>query len=174
MPVPQQKFREIVFQLLYSYDLGRASEEDMLPLLMKELAVTRKVVRSAQEKVRKIIEKQNEIDEDIARISKSYEFERIQSVERNILRLGVYEMLYDDDIPPKVAIAEGMRLARKFGTPESASFINALLDHLYKHKLGQSGDQNEIEQSLKALIQSEENARKAAEESPLKSEEESG
>lgn len=130
MSIPQQKFRELVLQLLYSHDIGRASEEDMLPLMMAELAVTRKTVRDAQQKVRDIISKQTELDALLAQTSQSYDFERIQTVERNILRLSAYELLFDDSIPPKVAIAEAVRLARKFGTPESAGFINALLDSL--------------------------------------------
>lgn len=132
MPLPQQKFREIVFQLLYSYDMSQATEEDMLPLIMTELSVTKKAVQEAQMRVQAILAKLNEIDKMIAVASLSYAFERIASVERNILRLGVFELLFDDDIPPKVAISEAMRLARKFGTPESAAFINAIMDNLYK------------------------------------------
>lgn len=132
MALPQQKFREIVFQMLYSYDISRASDEDMLPLLMAELSVSKKEVELAQKRVRTIVDRQAEIDSIIAEASKSYEFERIHTVERNILRLGVYELLFDDDIPPKVAISEALRLARKFGSPESTSFVNAVLDNLHK------------------------------------------
>lgn len=64
--------------------------------------------------------------------STSYEFERIPRIERNVLRLGVYEIMYDSDIPPKVAIAEAIRLTRKFATPESATFVNAILDSILK------------------------------------------
>lgn len=132
MSIPQQKFREIVFQLLYSHDMGQATEADMLPMMMNELLVTKKVVVQAQERVRAILEKQSEIDQLITKTSESYAFERISSVERNILRLGICEMLFDDTVPPVVAIAEAVRLARKFGSPESASFVNAVLDHIHK------------------------------------------
>lgn len=132
MSLPQQKFREIVFQMLFSIDMGQASEEDMLPLLMAELSVTKQSVRKAQERVRNLLTRQSEIDALIAKSSTSYSFERIQSVERNILRLGIFEMLYDDEVPPKVAIAEAVRLTRKFSTPESGHFVNAILDSIYK------------------------------------------
>lgn len=138
MSLPLQKFRELVFQMLYSRDIGNATDEDMTPLLMGELAVTKQSVRQAQERVHAILEKQADIDEKIAQSSQSYAFERIQSVERNVLRIGVYELFYDPEIPPKVAIAEAMRLARKFGSPESATFVNAILDHLYKSKNGEA------------------------------------
>ena len=162
MSLPQQKFREIVFQMLYSHDMGRASNEDMLPLLMAELSVTRQSVRSAQERVQEIVAKESEIDDIITKITRSYNFERIQSVERNILRLGVFELLYDDQIPPKVAIAEALRLARKFGTPESSTYVNALLDNIYKESIGETVDSGKMSQVTEKLIESEEIANKAA------------
>lgn len=160
MPVPQQKFREIVFQLLYSQDMGKSEEQDMLAMMMAELAVSRKVVRDAQVKMREIIARLPEIDALIAKSSHGYAFERIQSVERNILRIGIYELLHDPDIPPKVAIAEALRLERKFGSPEGASFINALLDNVWKSSQGLKVDQQQIEKSLQALQQKEEMIKK--------------
>ncbi|MBA2728858.1 MAG: transcription antitermination factor NusB [Parachlamydiaceae bacterium] len=151
MAIPQAKFREIVFQLLYSYDTGHAQEDDLIQLLMKELAVTKNALRQANLKVDQVHEFKDELDKAIASVSQSYGFERIQSVERNILRLGAYELIYDDSIPPKVAIAEAMRLARKFGSPESASFVNAILDNLYKSSLGEPIHSQNIKQRLEEL-----------------------
>lgn len=162
MAVPIQKFREIVFQMLYSYDIGGPSEEEIQELLMKELAVTRKTVKLAQERVDEVRSHLKEIDKLILKTCVSYEFDRIQTVEKNILRLGIFEMLFDDSIPPKVAISEGMRLARKFGSPESAGFINAVLDNLYKASIGESVDHKEIEQSTQKLIQIEEISKEAS------------
>lgn len=158
MSLPQQKFREIVFQLLYSHDMARATENDMIPLLMGELSVTKKAVRTAQERTQVIITKQNEIDQLISEASHAYNFERIPSVERNILRLGIFEMLFDEDIPAKVAIAEAIRLARKFGTPESASFVNAILDNLYKKSTGQATNTSDLDKAIEELDKSIEQA----------------
>lgn len=155
MAIPQAKFREIVFQLLYSYDMGHATEEDLTELLMAELAVTKSSLRLANIKVEEIIKIKNELDKSIASISQSYNFERIQSVEKNILRLGLYEMIYDNSIPPKVAIAEAMRLARKFGSPESASFVNAILDNLYKISIGEKVYSTIVQKCLEDLEEGE-------------------
>ena len=103
-----------------------------------------------------------EIDAVIAKTSQSYAFERIQSVERNILRLAVYELLYDPEMPPKVALAEAVRLTRKFGSPEAAAFVNALLDGIYKSSQGIKISHVEIDQSATALQKSEEVSREAA------------
>ncbi len=151
MAIPQTKFREIVFQLLYSYDTGHSEEEDLTELLMKELAVTKNSLRLANLKVDQIYNLKDEIDKTIANVSQSYAFDRIQSVEKNILRLGTYELIYDDSIPAKVAIAEAMRLARKFGSPESASFVNAILDNLYKTSIGEPVHSAIIKQRLEEL-----------------------
>lgn len=137
MALPQQKFREIVLQMLYSKDIGQASDEHMIPLLMKELSVTKSAVRNAQKRVYDILNLLTKIDNLIAETVTSYKFERIQTIERNVLRLGIYELLFDDAIPPKVAIAEAIRLSRKFSTPESATFINAAMDALFKSHCGE-------------------------------------
>jgi N utilization substance protein B len=164
MAIPQQKFREVVFIMLYSMDISRAKGKEVQDLLMAELAVTKKVVRDAQDRVEKILLKQSEIDTTIAKSSLSYAFERIQTVERNILRLAIFEMLFDDEIPPKVAIVEAVRLARKFSTPESSLFINAILDSVYKTSLGETVDTKQIDLIVDQLIESEKKAKDAAEE----------
>lgn len=129
MPISPQKFREIVFQLLYSDDFGGCVE--VAEMLMAQLAITKRVVREASMVKEKILEKKNQIDELICKHSESYEFERIPRIERNVIRLGAYEILFSPNVPPKVAIAEAIRLTRKFATPEAAAFVNAVLDSIY-------------------------------------------
>ena len=155
MALPPQKFREIVFQLLYSSDLGFSQEKDIVELLMGELEVSKKNVLIAQEHVKTIRQHQTEIDETITKTAISYEFERIQSVERNILRLGTYEILFDSSIPPVVAITEAVRLAKKFGTPESAAFVNAILDAIYKASQGEQIDAEILVKQAETLKMSE-------------------
>lgn len=128
MAIPQQKFREIVFQLLYSYDLAETSDEDMLPFLMHEFKVTRKTLLEAQTKKSLIQEKLENLDRLIATTAIDYDFHRISRIEKNVLRLALFEMLHDESVPGKVAIAEAIRLVRKFSSPEGASFVNAILD----------------------------------------------
>lgn len=127
--LPPQKLREIVFQLLYSAGFG--SDESVDEMVMQALSVTKRSVRLAQEIALKIQEKLAEIDALIIKHSESYDWDRIPRVEKTILRLGIYELLMKE-VPGKVAIAEAIRLSRKFATKESAHFINAILDTLYK------------------------------------------
>jgi len=135
MPVSPQKFRELVFQLLYSFDIAESQKEDMVAFMKEQHAVTSKTFFLAFDRMKRVVEKKREIDRLIAQTSKSYEFNRIPKTEKNILRVALFELCYDDQIPPKVAIAEAIRMSRKFATPESALFINAILDVLYKERL---------------------------------------
>lgn len=164
MALSQQKFREIVFQLLYSQDIAHSSEDSTVKLITTELAISMKNGRLAQERVALIQKKLSEIDSLITSVSTSYNFDRIQVVTRNILRLGIFEMFFDDKIPPKVAIAEAIRLSRKFNTPESASFVNALLDQLYQISLGGSTHLDKLSQHSEALESSEQRASEIAQE----------
>ncbi len=132
MALPPQKFREIVFQILYSHDFDAGSEEEMIPFMMHELKVTKRIMVEAHARMNEILAKQSELDAEISLASTEYTFERISRVEKTILRLGVFELLFDPTLPKPVSIAEAIRLCRKFGTFESANFVNALLDGIYK------------------------------------------
>src|SRR5260370_28588073 len=74
-----------------------------------------------------------EIDERIKRYCENYNLNRISTVDRNVLRLAIYEMLYRDDIPPIVSINEAIELAKTFGGAESGGFVNGILDLSPKH-----------------------------------------
>ena len=71
-----------------------------------------------------------EIDQRICRYCQNYDFHRISAVDRNVLRLAIFEMLYRDDIPPVVSINEAIELAKEFGGPDSGRFVNGILDRV--------------------------------------------
>ena len=71
-----------------------------------------------------------EIDERIRKYCENYDFRRISAVDRNVLRLAIYEMLYRDDIPPVVSINEAIELAKTFGGTDSGRFVNGILDRV--------------------------------------------
>ncbi|MGD2169242.1 MAG: transcription antitermination factor NusB [Chlamydiota bacterium] len=135
MNLPPQKFREIVFQILYAFDFTDLIEDEILEMVMKLCKISKKNAKACYEKSLIIFEKLQEIDPIIAGSSPSYEFQRISSVEKNILRLTLFEMLFEEDMPEKVCISEGIRLAKKFSTTESTAFVNAVLDNIYKTRL---------------------------------------
>ncbi len=70
------------------------------------------------------------IDQTISKCTENWQIERIAVVERNILRMACYELLFMEDIPPKVSINEAINIAKKFATPESGKFVNGILDKI--------------------------------------------
>lgn len=172
MSVPRQKFRELVLLLLYSNDIGGLSEEELSPLVMDTLKVTKKTVKEARVIVELLLEKKDLLDAEIEKVSSSFALDRIQKIEKSILRLAIYEMLYDELIPQKVAICEAMRLARKFSTKEASLFVNALLDNIYKMRQGESIDKIGLLQAQKNFEESQDYAGEVAKSQPSEIKEE--
>jgi N utilization substance protein B len=82
----------------------------------------------AEPLIRGTIEHRDKLDEQIIKYAKNWELHRIAAVDRNILRLAIYEMLYREDIPPIVSINEAVDIAKKFSTEDSGKFVNGILD----------------------------------------------
>ncbi|MGH7981291.1 MAG: transcription antitermination factor NusB [Limisphaerales bacterium] len=80
--------------------------------------------------IRGVIQYRDIIDEKIRCHAKNWEFHRIAAVDRNVMRLAIYEMLYRDDIPPVVSINEAVDIAKKFSTHDSGKFVNGILDRI--------------------------------------------
>ena len=79
-----------------------------------------------------IVERQPELDQMLGERTVGWRFERLASIDRNILRIGVYELLHSDDVPPEVAMDEAVELAKKFGTDRAREFVNGILDRIWK------------------------------------------
>lgn len=82
-----------------------------------------------------VMEKISEIDEYISRYATEWPLEQITIVDRNVLRIGVYELVFNDDIPAKVAINEAIEIAKIFGSDSSGKFVNGVLGAIYKDML---------------------------------------
>lgn len=80
--------------------------------------------------IRGAIEHRDAVDEQIKKYAKNWDLHRIAAVDRSILRLAIYEMLYRDDIPPIVSINEAVDIAKKFSTQDSGKFVNGILDKI--------------------------------------------
>ena len=84
--------------------------------------------------VRGVVEHQARIDELLSEYSEGWTLDRMPAVDRNVLRLGVYEMLYADDVPDAVAVSEAMSLVRDLSTDDSPSFVNGVLGSILRNK----------------------------------------
>ena len=86
----------------------------------------------AEELARGVIEHHKEIDPLIAKYAENWEIDRMGTVDRNAMRIAVFEMLYRDDIPPVVSINEAVELAKAYSSSESGKFVNGILDRIRK------------------------------------------
>jgi N utilization substance protein B len=118
-------------QVLYAWE-ARGADDTELPLILNELVETHNVSQRnrfyAEVLVRIVSRCRSEIDAAIERNLRNWRFSRLSVIDRNILRLGVAEILFVDDVPGPVTIREMLRLAERYGTPESPRFVNGVLD----------------------------------------------
>ena len=123
--------REFAIQFLYQYDMGGGELDDALRLFWLTQDEVNDTVRAfATELIRGCFANRAAVDEKIQKYTEHWEVHRIAAVDRNILRLAMYEMLCRDDIPPVVSINEAVDIAKKFSTRESGAFVNGILDRL--------------------------------------------
>lgn len=145
MTLPRQKLREAVLQLLFSFDQGVETKDYLLRLLMAQLKASRKNMEEAYSLAETIWAKKEEIDKAIAGLSHAFSLSRIHKTELQVLRIGFYELLFaGEEIPANVAIAESIRLARKFATPAASLFVNAIMDQQKKKMEGKVVDEKAL------------------------------
>ena len=124
--------REVALQLLFYWDLNaqESPQTEDLDLFWELRNVIAGVRSFATTVLNGVIANQATIDSKISKYTANYELRRISAVDRNILRMAIYEMLYAADVPPIVAINEAIEIAKKFGTEESGKFVNGVLDRV--------------------------------------------
>lgn len=127
----RRQIREQVFKMLFAVDFHDAEElQTQEGLFDDDLTSSEKERDYILERYHNIIEKIGEIDEMINSVSEGWKTRRMAKVDLTLLRLAVYEMKYDEDIPVKVAISEAVELAKQYGTDDSPAFINGVLAKL--------------------------------------------
>jgi transcription antitermination protein NusB len=128
--------REAAVQFLYQLDTHKPDDvEKALEEFWRQNDAKQNVRDFANDLLRGTLEKKAEIDAKIASLADNWDFERLAVVDRNILRLALYEMLFRTEIPPVVSINEAIEIAKKFSTAESGKFVNGLLDRVKKDLL---------------------------------------
>jgi N utilization substance protein B len=133
MTTKRRKAREVALQFLYQLDLQSETDPSAHATEFWERHPLDDDGREfADALVRGAMERQSAIDETIGRCTENWELDRMAVVDRNILRLAVYELGWREETPPKVVINEAIEIAKKFGTRESGRFINGILDRVHR------------------------------------------
>jgi N utilization substance protein B len=151
--------REIAFHIMYEYGysdrklselLNERMTEESFEALSPEIPAYQKPLEQRHadylaNMFGDMEERLSEIDATISKYSKNWNFRRISRVATAILRIAIYELKYNDDVPPKVSINEAVELAKKYDTQESASFINGILASVYAERMGVPPEKGEDE-----------------------------
>jgi transcription antitermination factor NusB len=129
--------REYAVQVLYQIDITREKSERCLDNFWKarvDEGIDAEVVDFTAGLVKGVEQNLSAIDSKVSQYATNWQLERMAVVDRNILRLGCYELVYREDIPPKVSINEAVELAKKYSEPEAGKFVNAILDKIKTEK----------------------------------------
>jgi N utilization substance protein B len=123
----RRKARVIALQALYEIDSSGHKAEDVLNRLLAEGRLTEENSEFVRELVTGVIEHKRKLDTDIQTFAPAWPVEQIPTIDRNILRLAIFEILIDNKVPVKVAINEAVELAKTFGADRASKFVNGVL-----------------------------------------------
>jgi len=126
------KAREYALQMLYQVDLTHATPQQTIQDFWTHHHAPHDIRDFATRLVQGTLEHLDEIDRLIATHANNWQISRMAVVDRNILRLGAYELLHVEEVPPKVCLNEAVELAKRFGDEESSKFVNGILDTIHK------------------------------------------
>lgn len=128
----RSKAREIALCLLYQMEMSKIDFRQALQNYLENYPQKQEVVDFLTILTKGVIENSGLIDSLIKKHAKNWQIGRMAVIDRNILRMGCFELLLLEDIPPKVAINEAIELAKRFGDLDSPRFVNGILDKIYK------------------------------------------
>ena len=132
----RRRARELALQMLFENDLTGAAPEEMFHHFQEWRHAADSTRDYAKRLVVGTLEHRPEIDDLITRQAENWRLERMPAVDRNILRLALYEIRHEPDTPAPVVIDEALEIAKRFSTPRSSQFINGILDGVLKSPAG--------------------------------------
>ena len=135
--------RRLALEVLYQVDLLSSAEVVDEALTGPTAPADAPSRQFARELVLGVVEHRDDIDRLIREAAENWELHRMATVDRNILRLGTFELVYRRDIPPKVSINEAVELAKRYSTAESGNFVNGILDRIKSGLAPDAKDQPE-------------------------------
>lgn len=131
MALKRRLIRERVLQTLYAYEISREPIESIIEAVAADLKKDPPTFEFAKQLILRVLETGEELDEMIKKRVANWEFNRLAVIDRIILRICICELLYFEDIPPKVSINEAIEIARRFSTEKSDKFVNGVLDSVF-------------------------------------------
>jgi N utilization substance protein B len=126
--------RELALQFLYTLDVRGREALDELDEFLRNSKASQEAMEFVRDVVEGVLRHQQEIDARIREIATNWKLERIATVDRNVLRIATYELLYKEDVPPRVAINEAIELGKRYSTAQTGAFLNGILDRMQQFR----------------------------------------
>ena len=128
----RSKARAVALSLLYQIEITKIDHYQALQNYLEIYPQKQEVIDFSSLLAEGVVKNLPSINSFIKKHAKNWEIKRMAVIDRNILRMGCFELLFSEDIPPKVAINEAIELAKRFGDIDSPRFVNGILDKIYK------------------------------------------
>ena len=132
---PRRLVREGILGALYALELTGESKEKVLDDLFVRISYDKETILFVIELYGNIVDNKICAEQLISENLDNWKLERVATLDQLIMRIAVNEIFFNDDIPPKVSISEAIEIAKLYSTKDSSSFVNGVLDAIYKHKL---------------------------------------
>ena len=132
----RRKARALALQALYEIDSAGHNSKEVVTHLLTDKRLSQDNITFIRELMDGVTQNKGELDENIKRFAPAWPVEQISLVDRNILRLAIFELLFDNKAPVKVVINEAVELAKSFGSDNSARFVNGVLSSVSKLVIG--------------------------------------
>lgn len=126
----RRRARAAVLQALYEVDFTNHQPEEAIQARLEEKPLPQSAVEFAHHLTQNVYQRRSHLDEVVGKLAPEWPIDQIAAIDRNVLRIAVYELLFEPDTPPKVAINEAVELAKMFGAESSARFVNGVLGSL--------------------------------------------
>lgn len=128
--------REHALKMLYQFDITKRPVESVIESYWQSEAIKdQEVMMYADILIKGVVARMAGIDDKISEYATNWQLKRMAIIDRNVMRLGLFELKFTNDIPPKVAINEAVELAKKYGDMESSKFVNGILDKIHKKEI---------------------------------------
>ena len=151
MTGPRRKARIVALQTLYESDCSIHKPEEVSARLLREKPLPKEAAEFSRKLVTGVLANNQDIDNLIRKFAPAFPVEQISTIDRNILRLAIFEVLFDNGVPVKAAINEAVELAKIFGSDASPRFVNGVLGSVATDSARQRGNQSPVNGETKRI-----------------------
>ena len=128
----RRKARELVLKSLYAFESTGGKPEEIMASILQDSDLGERNRKFAADLFTIVLDNQKQIDSEISSHAEHWDISRLALVDKNIMRIAICELLYMPDIPSRVSINEAIEMAKKYSTMESSSFVNGILNAIFK------------------------------------------